>query len=70
MPVASEVDFAVLIRSMERITGANIENVCKKSAMLAIKRYVSHYKNIIPENIEDLRIEPDDFLLAIRTLGC
>jgi transitional endoplasmic reticulum ATPase len=70
MPVTSEINFEKIIKNMKKITGANIENVCKKAAMLAIKRYVDKYKGDIPEDIKDLRIIEDDFFMAITDLGC
>lgn len=70
MPITSEISFETIIRSMKKITGANIENVCKKSAMLAIKRYVNKYKGNIPNDTKDLTIIEDDFFMAIKVLGC
>ncbi len=70
MPLATGISFETVVRSMKNLTGANIENVCKKSAMLAIKRYMEVHKDNMPEDVKDLTINQADFIMAIEILRC
>ena len=42
VPIASDVDFAAFAEGMEGSTGADIESLCKKAALLAIVEFRDH----------------------------
>jgi len=44
-PLAQDVNFKVLTKQTEGLTGADIENICKKASMTAIKEFVESKGN-------------------------
>ncbi|MEI8216506.1 MAG: CDC48 family AAA ATPase [Eubacteriales bacterium] len=69
MPVEVGMHFELILKQINNITGANIENICKKAAMSAIKRYIAEHKEIQYEDISDFIVREEDFFTAIEDLG-
>jgi transitional endoplasmic reticulum ATPase len=69
MPTEKNIRFDLILKQIKNITGANIENVCKKAAMLAIKKYIEGHKGDDYDNISDFIVKEQDFYTAIDELG-
>lgn len=68
MPVRKDISFGPIIGTIKKPTGASIENICKKAAMLAIKKYIDKNKENMPDDSEELIIEEEDFCAAVEQL--
>jgi transitional endoplasmic reticulum ATPase len=51
MPIAKNVNIEELAKKMENYTGADIENVCREAAMIALRKNIES-KEVILENFE------------------
>jgi transitional endoplasmic reticulum ATPase len=69
MPLEGDIRFDLIVKQIKSITGANIENVCKKAAMTAIKRFIEDHKGTECDDISDFVVKEKDFYTAIDELG-
>ena len=58
MPLAKEVDLETLARKTKGYSGADIESVCRETAMIALRR-----------NIESKKVTSSDFQEALEKIG-
>jgi len=63
-PLADDVDMDALARETEGLVGSDIEAICRRAAMLAIKEYVDHNKT----ELSDLKINRYHFLHELESL--
>lgn len=68
MPVERDIHFDKILKKIINATGAKIENVCKKAAMTAIKRFIEDHKGAQCEDISDFIVKEEDFYTAIEEL--
>jgi len=69
IPVEKDISFDSIIGNMKKITGASIENVCKKATMMAVKRYIEINKGNVPDNLKDFNIKEEDFYSAVQEIN-
>ncbi len=62
-PLAEDVDIESLVKITENFTGADIEELCRKASMLAIREFIS--KGYGKENLNLLKIEKKHFEEAL-----
>jgi transitional endoplasmic reticulum ATPase len=55
MPISKKIDIKELAKKMKNYTGADIENICREAAIIALR-----------ENIETKEVRPDDFEKAME----
>ena len=60
-PLANDIDFAQLIEKTQGFSGAEIEGVCSRAAITAIKRFV----NTKEKSVKSIKITQEDLLNAI-----
>ncbi|MGI0011091.1 MAG: AAA family ATPase, partial [Nitrosopumilaceae archaeon] len=60
-PLANNVDFAQLVEKTQGFSGAEIEGVCSRAAITAIKRFV----NTKEKSLKSIKITQEDLLNAI-----
>ncbi len=60
-PLGSDVDFAKLVELTDGYNGAEIEGICNRAAMSAIKRYVDNRE----KSVKSIKITQKDFESAI-----
>jgi transitional endoplasmic reticulum ATPase len=63
-PLANGVDIAKLVKLADGLSGAEIEGVCNRAAMSAIRRYV----NKVEKSVKSIKITQEDFENAIEKL--
>ena len=63
-PLASSIDFAKLVEMTDGFSGAEIEGVCNRAAMSAIRRYVDRKE----KSVKSIKITQEDFENAIKKL--
>ena len=63
-PLADDVDLDFLARETEGSVGSDIEAICRRAAMLAIKEYIEHNKT----EISDLKINRQHFLHELESV--
>ena len=63
-PLADDVDLDSLARETEGLVGSDIEAICRRAAMLAIKEYIEHNKT----EISDLKINRQHFLHELESV--
>ena len=63
-PLASNIDFARLVDLTDGFSGAEIEGVCNRAAMSAIRRYVDNGE----KSVKSIKITQEDFENAIKKL--
>ncbi|MDE1725878.1 MAG: CDC48 family AAA ATPase [Thaumarchaeota archaeon] len=63
-PIASNIDFARLVKIADGFSGAEIEGVCNRAAMSAIRRYVNNGE----KSVKSIKITQEDFENAIEKL--
>jgi len=66
-PLAQDVNFKTLSKETEGLTGADIENVCKKASMLAIREFVESKSNPAIEDYKKFKITNKHFKGAMKT---
>ena len=60
-PLANDIDFAQLVERTQGFSGAEIEGVCSRAAITAIKRFV----NTKEKSVKSIKITQEDLLNAI-----
>ena len=65
-PMVQDVDFKALSKETEGLTGADIENICKKTSMLAIREFVETKNNSAINDCKKLKIAAKHFKEAIK----
>src|SRR3972149_3183516 len=60
-PLANDIDFAQLVEKTQGFSGAEIEGVCSRAAITAIKRFV----NTKEKSVKSIKITQEDLLNAI-----
>ena len=63
-PLATGIDFAKLVELTDGFSGAEIEGVCNRAAMSAIRRYVDKKE----KSVKSIKITQEDFENAIKKL--
>ncbi|MEK6877559.1 MAG: CDC48 family AAA ATPase [Thermoproteota archaeon] len=63
-PLANNVDFAQLVERTHGFSGAEIEGVCSRAAIAAIKRFVNNKE----KSLKSIKITQEDLLNAISKL--
>lgn len=63
-PLASDVDFARLVGSTEGFSGAEIEGICNRAAMSAVRRYVDNKE----KSVKSIKITQEDLENAIKKI--
>jgi transitional endoplasmic reticulum ATPase len=63
-PIAEDVNLTKLVEITEGFSGAEIEGVCNRAAITAIKRYVNNKE----KSVKSIKITQDDLLHAIKKL--
>jgi len=63
-PLANEIDFARLVDLTDGFSGAEIEGVCNRAAMSAIRRYINKGE----KSVKSIKITQEDFENAIEKL--
>jgi transitional endoplasmic reticulum ATPase len=63
-PLAPNIDFAKLVELTDGFSGAEIEGVCNRAAMSAIRRYVDSRT----KSVKSIKITQEDFENAIKKL--
>jgi transitional endoplasmic reticulum ATPase len=63
-PLAEDVNLTKLVEMTEGFSGAEIEGVCNRAAIAAIKRYVNNKE----KSVKSIKITQEDLLLAIKKL--
>ncbi|MBI3639969.1 MAG: CDC48 family AAA ATPase [Thaumarchaeota archaeon] len=63
-PLAEDVNLASLVEITEGFSGADIEGVCSRAAITAIKRYVNNKE----KSVKSIKITQEDLLHAIKKL--
>jgi len=63
-PLAEDVSLVKLVEMTEGFSGAEIEGVCSRAAITAIKRYVNNKE----KSVKSIKITQDDLLQAIKKL--
>ncbi|MBI3641452.1 MAG: AAA family ATPase, partial [Thaumarchaeota archaeon] len=63
-PLAEDVNLAKLVEMTEGFSGAEIEGVCSRAAITAIKRYVNNKE----KSVKSIKITQEDLLHAIKKL--
>ena len=70
-PLANDIDFKELVSQTSGFVGADIESVCRKATMLAIREYLDRHHNHIhhtPEKNPKLEIRMEHFQESIRKI--
>ncbi|HXV39040.1 MAG TPA: CDC48 family AAA ATPase [Nitrosopumilaceae archaeon] len=63
-PLANDIDFAQLVEKTQGFSGAEIEGVCSRAAITAIKRFV----NTKEKSVKSIKITQEDLLNAISKI--
>jgi len=63
-PLANDIDFTQLVEKTQGFSGAEIEGVCSRAAITAIKRFV----NTKEKSVKSIRITQEDLLNAISKI--
>src|SRR5256712_5501493 len=63
-PLADKIDFAKLVELTDGFSGAEIEGVCNRAAMSAIRRYVNNKE----KSVKSIKITQEDFENAIEKI--
>jgi len=63
-PLADNIDFARLVELTDGFSGAEIEGVCNRAAMSAIRRYVNNKE----KSVKSIKITQDDFENGIEKI--
>jgi len=63
-PLSEDVNLAKLVEMTEGFSGAEIEGVCSRAAITAIKRYVNNKE----KSVKSIKITQEDLLHAIKKL--
>jgi transitional endoplasmic reticulum ATPase len=61
-PLADDVDFTKLVEQTEGCSGAEIEGICNRAAIMAIKRFV----NSKEKSVKSIKITQEDLVGAIK----
>jgi transitional endoplasmic reticulum ATPase len=61
-PLAADLDFTKLVDLTEGYSGAEIESICNKAAMSAVKRYVDTKE----KDVKTIKVTQDDFQHALE----
>lgn len=61
-PLAADLDFTKLVEQTEGYSGAEIESICNRAAMSAVKRYVDKKE----KDVKTIKITQDDFQKALE----
>lgn len=67
-PLAQDIDFKILSKETEGLTGADLENICKKASILAIREFVESKSNPAIEEYKKLKITAGHFKKAMKSL--
>jgi transitional endoplasmic reticulum ATPase len=65
-PLVDNIDLSMLAEKTENMVGADIEFICRKAAMLAIRQFIQNNEDINPENMEQVCIGEHQFNEAIQ----
>jgi transitional endoplasmic reticulum ATPase len=68
-PLADDVDINLLAERTEGCTGADIAAICNEAVMTAVRRIVKPGKVPDDEEIENCKVEMNDFLSAVDKFG-
>ena len=69
-PLGSDVDLDRLATATEGLVGSDIEGVCQRAAMLAIREYVNHYgKDAQSLEVATFQVTAQHFEHALHNLG-
>ena len=70
-PQASDVDLNRLAVAMNGLVGADIEAICRKASMLAIREFVSDHptSSVSPQDVVTFKVAAKHFEQAIREMG-
>ncbi|TLX82542.1 MAG: CDC48 family AAA ATPase [Thaumarchaeota archaeon] len=63
-PLAEDVNLTKLVEMTEGFSGADIEGVCNRAAMTAIKRYVNNNEKLV----KSIKITQEDLINAIKKI--
>ncbi|MGI0066451.1 MAG: CDC48 family AAA ATPase [Nitrosotalea sp.] len=64
-PLGEDVDFTKLVQLTDSFSGAEIEGICNRAAMGAIRRYVDKKE----KNVKSIKVTQEDFENAIQKMG-
>jgi transitional endoplasmic reticulum ATPase len=65
-PLASDVDFKLLAQNTEDLVGADIESICRKASMMAIREFLDNQKDDNPKDHTKFKIIAKHFNQAIK----
>ncbi len=65
-PLSENVNLATLGKETEGLTGADIESICKKASMLAIREFVESKSNPTTSDYKKLKIKEKHFKEALK----
>ncbi len=65
-PLASDVDLKLLAQNSEGLVGADIESICRKASMLAIREFLDSQKGKKDMTYATFRIMAKHFHQAVR----
>ena len=65
-PLASDVDLKLLAQNAEGLVGADIESICRKASMLAIREFLDNQKGKNDKDFTKFRIAAKHFNQAIK----
>jgi len=71
MPLSPDVDLDELASLTHGFVGADLANLCKEAAMLALRKFVSKIpeEGVIPVNVlEHLKVTKSDFMTALKNI--
>ncbi|MBE0478224.1 CDC48 family AAA ATPase [Candidatus Aerophobetes bacterium] len=67
-PFASDVDLKLLVERSGGLSGADIELICKRAALLAIREFLTDRKGEVGEDFSQLNISTEHFARAAKML--
>ncbi|MFH1565260.1 MAG: CDC48 family AAA ATPase [bacterium] len=59
-PIGEDVDFKILSQETEGLTGAEIESICQKASMMAIREFIE-LGSVLPNNYKKIKITKKHF---------
>ncbi|NQW21976.1 MAG: CDC48 family AAA ATPase [SAR202 cluster bacterium] len=66
-PLAGDVDLELLASATSGLVGSQIEGICRKASMLAIREYVKrHHPDDLSADVAALEVTPEHFQQAIK----
>ena len=65
-PLASDINFKLLAQNTDGQVGADIESICRKASMLAIREFLDNQKDKDDEDYTNLKITADHFNQVIK----